>query len=132
MELGACHECASGSNLALHVDFCSQIHRVRICGQARVGDSTARFGLADRTTGCQYLSIRNRGQLSSALSMGVVPSTRNIANNADSRYGWKIVLSKIHRGKFMRLINSAKRESERNGSNIGSTLNLGSQYSCSL
>src|SRR5262249_8545137 len=33
MELGACHECASGSNLAFHVDFCSQIHRVRIfCG----------------------------------------------------------------------------------------------------
>jgi TetR/AcrR family transcriptional repressor of nem operon len=27
MELGACHECASGSNLAFHVDFCSQIHR---------------------------------------------------------------------------------------------------------
>src|SRR6516225_5142431 len=33
MELGACHECASGSNLAFHVDFCSQIHCVRIfCG----------------------------------------------------------------------------------------------------
>jgi Transposase IS66 family len=33
MELGACHERASGSNLAFHVDFCSQIHRVRIfCG----------------------------------------------------------------------------------------------------
>ena len=33
MELGACHECASGSNLAFRVDFCSQIHRVRIfCG----------------------------------------------------------------------------------------------------
>ena len=33
MELGACHECASGSNLAFHVDFCSQIHRVWIfCG----------------------------------------------------------------------------------------------------
>jgi hypothetical protein len=31
MELGACHECASGSNLAFHVDSCSQIHRVRIC-----------------------------------------------------------------------------------------------------
>src|SRR6516162_1019775 len=37
MELGACHECASGSNLAFHVDFCSQIHRVRIfCGGQRV------------------------------------------------------------------------------------------------
>src|SRR6516164_9328605 len=33
MELGACHECASRSNLAFRVDFCSQIHRVRIfCG----------------------------------------------------------------------------------------------------
>src|SRR6516164_2728836 len=33
MELGACHECASGSNLVFRVDFCSQIHRVRIfCG----------------------------------------------------------------------------------------------------
>ena len=58
--------------------------------------------------------------------------TRNIANNANSRYGWKMVLPKIHRGKFMRLTNSAKRGSERNGSNIGSTINLGSQYSCSL
>jgi hypothetical protein len=45
---------------------------------------------------------------------------------------WKTVLPEIHRGKFMRLTNSAKRASERNGSNIGSTLNLGSQYSCSL
>ena len=33
MELGACHECASGSNLLFREDFCSQIHRVRIfCG----------------------------------------------------------------------------------------------------
>ena len=31
--LGACHGCDSGRNLALHVDFHPQIHRVRIfCG----------------------------------------------------------------------------------------------------
>jgi hypothetical protein len=36
MKLGGCHECASGSNLAFRVDFCSQIHRVRIfCGGRR-------------------------------------------------------------------------------------------------
>jgi len=73
MELGACHECASGSNLALHVDFCSQIHRVRICGQARVGDSTARFVWQTGQLGAStspLMDIRNRGQLSSALSMG--------------------------------------------------------------
>jgi hypothetical protein len=33
MGLGACHGCTSGSNLAFHVDFRPQIHRVRIfCG----------------------------------------------------------------------------------------------------
>jgi len=37
MELGACRECASGSNLAFHVDFCSQIHRVRIFCGGQVG-----------------------------------------------------------------------------------------------
>ena len=43
MELGACHECASGSNLALHVDFCSQIHRVRIlCGGQATGGTITR------------------------------------------------------------------------------------------
>jgi hypothetical protein len=42
MELGACHECASGSNLAFHVDFCSQIHRVRIfCGGHGQGELPA-------------------------------------------------------------------------------------------
>jgi len=33
MELGACHGCPRGCNLAFHVDFRLQIHRVRIfCG----------------------------------------------------------------------------------------------------
>jgi hypothetical protein len=41
MGLGACHRCASRRNLAFHVDFCSQIHRVRIfCGgQGRQNDT---------------------------------------------------------------------------------------------
>ncbi len=50
MELGACHECASGSNLALHVDFCSQIHRVRIlCGGQATGGTITRS--AGRSSG---------------------------------------------------------------------------------
>src|SRR5215469_13525702 len=56
MELGACHECASGSNLAFHVDFCSQIHRVRIfCGaqdwsvQANLGTESGESGSATTT-----------------------------------------------------------------------------------
>jgi hypothetical protein len=46
MELGACHECASGSNLAFHVDFCSQIHRVRIfCGGQGLEHPRQKIGL---------------------------------------------------------------------------------------
>jgi hypothetical protein len=40
MGLGACHGCASGSNLAFHLDFRPQIHRARIfCG----GQPTAKL-----------------------------------------------------------------------------------------
>src|SRR5208283_769685 len=48
MELGACHECASGSNLAFHVDSCSQIHRVRIfCGGQVVATAAEQTLLAE-------------------------------------------------------------------------------------
>jgi hypothetical protein len=36
MGLGACHGCASGINLAFHVDFRSQIHRIRIFCKGQV------------------------------------------------------------------------------------------------
>src|SRR5215472_4455634 len=39
MELGACHECATGSNLVFREDFCLQTHRVRIFCGGQVGAS---------------------------------------------------------------------------------------------
>ena len=52
MGLGACHGCASGSNLAFHVDFRPRIHRVRIsCGGQPFKLTTRTLALASYGVG---------------------------------------------------------------------------------
>jgi hypothetical protein len=72
MGLGACHGCASGSKLALHVDFRPQIYRVRIfCGgQAEREEHLVTIDLSSPTQAMVKVQMRiNQSVITDYLAM---------------------------------------------------------------
>src|SRR6201998_1831176 len=92
MGLGACHGCASGSNLAFHLDFRPQIHRVRIfCGGQRAPMDVWRQWIRHRTANVNEYSTRYSIAIDAAQ---ITPADRWRAQSAENKQGSSGFLSK--------------------------------------